>query len=68
VANTCKCGGFIYGEVLEQTAFAMGHNPALYIIDEATASMDPVFRIDYFKILQEIIAEEDPSIMMTSHI
>jgi len=46
----------------------MGHNPALYIIDEATASMDPVFRIDYFKILQEIIAEEDPSIMMTSHI
>ena len=30
--------------------------------------MDPVFRIDYFKMLQEIIAEENASILMTSHI
>ena len=51
-----------------QTAFTMGHKPALYLIDEATAGMDPVFRIDYFKILQDIIAEEDASILMTSHI
>ena len=57
------------GELFKfQTAFAMGHKPALYLIDEATAGMDPVFRIDYFKILQEIIAEEDASILMTSHI
>lgn len=51
-----------------QTAFAMAHKPALYLIDEATAGMDPVFRIDYFKMLQEIIAEETASILMTSHI
>lgn len=57
------------GEMFKfQTAFAMGHKPALYLIDEATAGMDPVFRIDYFKMLQEIIAEEDASILMTSHI
>lgn len=57
------------GEMFKfQTAFAMGHKPALYIIDEATAGMDPVFRIDYFKILQEIIADEEASILMTSHI
>lgn len=57
------------GEMFKfQTAFAMGHKPALYLIDEATAGMDPVFRIDYFKILQEIIADEDASILMTSHI
>lgn len=57
------------GEMFKfQTAFAMGHKPALYLIDEATAGMDPVFRIDYFKILQEIIAEEEASILMTSHI
>lgn len=57
------------GEMFKfQTAFAMGHKPALYLIDEATAGMDPVFRIDYFKILQEIIAEENASILMTSHI
>ena len=57
------------GEMFKfQTAFAMAHRPAIYFIDEATAGMDPVFRIDYFKILQEIIAEEDASILMTSHI
>lgn len=57
------------GELFKfQTAFAMAHKPALYLIDEVTAGMDPVFRIDYFKILQEIIAEEDASILMTSHI
>ena len=57
------------GELFKfQTAFAMAHQPALFLIDEATAGMDPVFRIDYFKILQEIIAEENASILMTSHI
>lgn len=57
------------GEMLKfQTAFAMGHKPVLYLIDEATAGMDPVFRIDYFKMLQEIIMEEKASILMTSHI
>lgn len=57
------------GEMFKfQTAFAMAHKPALYLIDEATAGMDPVFRIDYFKILQEIISEENASILMTSHI
>lgn len=57
------------GELFKfQTAFAMAHKPVLYLIDEATAGMDPVFRIDYFKILQEIITEEDASILMTSHI
>ena len=57
------------GEMFKfQTAFAMAHKPALYLIDEATAGMDPVFRIDYFKMLQEIISEENASILMTSHI
>ena len=64
-----KVGGMSRGELFKfQTAFAMAHKPALYLIDEATAGMDPVFRIDYFKILQEIIAEENASILMTSHI
>ena len=57
------------GELFKfQTAFAMAHKPSLYLIDEATAGMDPVFRIDYFKMLQEIIADETASVIMTSHI
>lgn len=51
-----------------QTAFAMAHKPVLYLLDEVTAGMDPVFRIDYFKMLQEIIAGERASVLMTSHI
>lgn len=57
------------GELFKfQTAFAMAHHPSLYLIDEATAGMDPIFRIDYFKILQEIISGESVSVLMTSHI
>lgn len=51
-----------------QTAFAMAHKSKLYLLDEVTAGMDPVFRIDYFKLLQDIIAKEQASVLMTSHI
>ena len=37
-----------------QMAFAMAHHPRLYLLDEVTAGMDPVFRIDFFKLLHEI--------------
>ena len=51
-----------------QMAFAMAHKPSIYLLDEVTAGMDPVFRIDFFKILHEVIAEEKASVLMTSHI
>lgn len=51
-----------------QMAFAMAHKPVLYLLDEVTVGMDPVFRIDFFKILQEVIAKEEASVIMTSHI
>ena len=51
-----------------QMAFAMAHHPVLYLLDEVTAGMDPIFRVDFFKILQEVIATEEASVLMTSHI
>ena len=51
-----------------QMAFAMGHKPVIYLLDEVTAGMDPVFRIDFFKILHKVIEDENASILMTSHI
>ena len=51
-----------------QMAFAMGHKPVIYLLDEVTAGMDPVFRIDFFKILHKVIEDESASILMTSHI
>lgn len=57
------------GECLKfQMAFAMAHHPEIYLLDEVTAGMDPVFRIDFFKILQDVIKEEKASVLMTSHI
>lgn len=51
-----------------QMAFAIAHKPSLYLLDEVTAGMDPVFRIEFFRVLGEIIEEEKASVLMTSHI
>lgn len=57
------------GECLKfQMAFAMAHHPLIYLLDEVTVGMDPVFRIDFFKILQNVILEENASVLLTSHI
>jgi len=57
------------GEKLKfQMAFAMAHSPKIYLLDEVTVGMDPVFRIDFFKILQKVIETEAASVLMTSHI
>lgn len=57
------------GELMRfQTAFAMAHHARLYLLDEATAGLDPVFRIDYFRMLQEIITDEKTSVLMVTHL
>ena len=57
------------GEYLKfQLALSMGHNAKLYILDEATAGMDPVFRREFFNILHELMVNEDITILMSTHI
>ncbi|MDF2821867.1 MAG: transporter related [Clostridiales bacterium] len=50
-----------------QLAFAAAHHPILYAMDEPTAGFDPVFRYDFLKIIQEIVAEENASILFSTH-
>lgn len=50
-----------------QIAFARARNARLYLLDEATAGMDPVFRKDFYGILREILATE-ATILMTTHV
>lgn len=50
-----------------QMAFAMAHNAELYLLDEATAGMDPVFKIEFFKLLRELICDEKSCVFMTTH-
>lgn len=62
-------GAMSRGEKMKfQLAFSMAYKPKLFLLDEVTAGMDPVFRIELFKILQRLIADEDVAVVMTSHI
>lgn len=57
------------GERLKlQLAFVAAYRPVLYLLDEVTAGMDPVFRIEFFDMLRELIRDESCSVLMTSHI
>lgn len=51
-----------------QIAFAFAHKPRLYLMDEPTAGMDPIFRKEFFRMLQKLFLQEDISIIMTTHI
>lgn len=62
-------GDMSRGEKLKfQMAFAMGYQPKLYLLDEVTGGMDPVFRKEFFRILREILAAEEAIVIMTTHI
>ena len=57
------------GEYLKfQLAFAIAHKSKLYLLDEITGGMDPIFRKELYQMLQEILMEEDTAIIMTTHI
>lgn len=57
------------GEYLKfQMAFAMAHHPALYLLDEVTGGLDPIFKKEFFRIIHQILATENASILMTTHI
>lgn len=51
-----------------QIAFAMAYSPSIYLMDEVTAGMDPVFKIEYFDMLRNLIRDESCSVLMTTHI
>lgn len=69
IRTSKKYGELSRGEKLKfQLAFEMAHLPKLYVLDEVTAGMDPVFRKEYFAILHRILKNENVAILMTSHI
>lgn len=69
LAVTKTVGKMSRGEYMRfQMAFAMAHRPVLYLMDEVTAGMDPVFRLDFFKLLHEVIAEEKASVLLSTHL
>lgn len=51
-----------------QLAFAMAHNTQLYLLDEATAGMDLVFKREFFQILHELLIYEHCTVFMSTHL
>lgn len=51
-----------------QAAFAIAAEPEFLILDEPTAGLDPIFRVDFLKILQTLIADENMTIVMSTNI
>ncbi len=57
------------GEYLKfQVAFAMAHDSKLFLLDEVTAGMDPVFKKEFFRLLHEIVQDETVAVLMSTHI
>jgi len=50
-----------------QLAFAIAHHPVLLAMDEPTAGLDPVFRYDFLKIIQTMVAEENTAVLISTH-
>lgn len=50
-----------------QIAFARARHAKLYLMDEVTAGLDPVFRKNFYNMLREML-DEGASIIMTTHI
>ena len=49
-------------------AVALSHQARFIIMDEPTSGLDPVIRAEVLEILQHLIAEENKSILFSSHI
>lgn len=52
----------------QQLAFALSHEASLLIMDEPTASLDPVFREEFAVILSEVTANGDCSVLLSSQL
>jgi ABC-2 type transport system ATP-binding protein len=51
-----------------QLAVALSHNAKLLILDEPSASLDPVFRKELLDILANVIKDGDKSVLISTHV
>lgn len=49
-------------------AVALSHHAELLVLDEATSNLDPNFRIEFLEILQELMMDENMTILFSTHI
>ena len=51
-----------------QIAFAMARRPKLMLMDEPMANLDPIIKVDLMELLQQNVAKENMSIIISTHL
>ena len=51
-----------------QLAFALAHDAKLFIMDEPTAGLDPLFRKELINYMQQIVEDGSRSVLFSTHI
>ena len=63
-----KLGKLSKGQQMKfQIAFALSHDAMLFIMDEPTGNLDQAFRLEFTEILQNLIADGERSILISTH-
>lgn len=69
LSNSRTLGNYSTGEFVKfQFAFAAATKPEVLLLDEPTANLDPVFRDDFLKILQDFVADYEITILLATHL
>lgn len=64
-----KVGALSSGmKTLLQLAFALSHDAKVFLMDEPSAGLDPLFRKDLIQCMQEIVEDGTRSILFSTHI
>lgn len=64
-----KMKSFSKGMKMKATlAIALSHHADLFIMDEPTAGLDPVFRREFLEIMQDIMLDGNKTIILSTHI
>ncbi len=68
--DPCQKAGTLSGGQRAQLALtlAIGKRPELLILDEPVASLDPLARREFLEDLMEAVAEQDLSVVLSSHL
>ena len=69
VSTKTKTGDLSKGNRIKfQMAFVYAYMPKLIIMDEPTGGLDPVFRLDFVKWMQNMVAEYGTTIILSTHL
>ncbi len=69
IRESQKFKNFSTGERMKLSlAIALSHNAELLVLDEPTSNLDPNFRIEFLEMLQQLMLDEEMTILFSTHI